>query len=89
MNPDKVKSALCHHPACNGAVNSARNKERRSARGADGHTARTLELIAVNKRVAVAYLDIDNNIGIMNINPEVGKLTENFTADLAANLGGF
>ena len=67
MNSYQLHAALCHHPACNGAVYSAGDEQSRLSRRARGHTARAFELVAVNKRALVAHLDVYYNIGVMNI----------------------
>ena len=87
MNRYQLYAALCHHPACNGTVYSAGDEQSRLSRGARGHTARALELIAVDKRALVAHLDIYYNIRVMNIDLQMMEPREYLSADFSAYLG--
>ena len=87
MDSYQLHAALCHHPACNGAVYSAGDEQSRLSRRARGHTARAFELVAVNKRALVAHLDVYYNIGVMNIDFQMVEFREYLSADLSAYRG--
>ena len=55
---------------------------------ADRHTACALDLIAVNECIIIPDLNINDYIGVMNIDREVGKSVKDFLADGHANSGG-
>ena len=89
MNSHELEASFCHHIACNGAVDAARNEKSGSACRARGHTARTLELFAVDISAGISDLDGNNDVGVMNINLKMREFSQKISARFSADLGGF
>ena len=87
MDSGDIYSTLCHHIACNGAVDTARKQQHSSARGAYGDSSRSGAVACVDICVGVSYLNVYGNIGVLYINIKLGELFKDTSAQLSADLG--
>ena len=78
-----------HAPCRHRAVDAAGQQVQRAAAGADGQTARSLDLGAVDIGGMVADLDHDLQLGVVDIDPQVMVLIQQVGAQFAADLGAF
>ena len=83
-----LHSALCNHMSCDGAVYSARKKQKPAPRGAYGHTVGALYELIEHKRLAVfAHIDIDYKVGAVHVHFQLFALIEQPAADFRADCG--
>ena len=86
VNGLQLHTALGHHKACNGAVDTAAEKQKTFACRTDGKAACAVFLRGVHVGISVAHFHADHRFGIVQIHFASANGSEQHTAHLCGNL---
>ena len=87
MHAAQLQTALCHHPAGNGRIDTAAQQQHTPTRGAGGQTACTGDGAAVNKGVILPNLHPDGDLRLFHLRLQMGKHIAEVAAHFPADLG--
>ncbi len=87
MDVVQRQTAAGHAPRGHGAVNAAGQQVQRTAAGAHGQTARSLDLGAVDVGGVVADFHHNFQLGVVDVNAQMMMLVQQIRAQLTADFG--